>query len=191
MENFINIENIVFMVQFPSIVPILSATCNDPPKHPVGLRDPAPGYSGAGERMTKKPTNFSMKILFLTALLATALLVSGRAEIRVVVSIRNQSAWLLEGNRILVTSPVSTARKGMHTPTGNFTVSEKDVSHISTIYHVPMPFYMRLSGEPFGMHEGYLPGYPASHGCIRMPKEKAVMFFKNVNIGTSVRILPN
>jgi lipoprotein-anchoring transpeptidase ErfK/SrfK len=56
---------------------------------------------------------------------------------------------------------------------------------------VPMPFYMRLSGRPFGMHAGYLPGYPASHGCIRMPKDKAILFFKNVLVGTSVRILPN
>jgi lipoprotein-anchoring transpeptidase ErfK/SrfK len=90
-----------------------------------------------------------------------------------------------------MTSPVSTARRGMHTPTGRFRVSEKDVSHISTIYHVSMPFYMRLSGRPFGMHAGYLPGYPASHGCIRMPKDKAVLFFRNVIVGTSVRILPN
>jgi len=50
---------------------------------------------------------------------------------------------------------------------------------------------MRLSGMPFGMHAGYLPGYPASHGCIRMPKDKAALFFKNVNIGTPVRILTN
>ena len=78
----------------------------------------------------------------------------------------------------------------MHTPTGHFKVSEKDTTHISTIYHVSMPFYMRLS-RPFGMHAGYLPVYPASHGCIRMPKDKAALFFKNVIVGTSVRILPN
>jgi lipoprotein-anchoring transpeptidase ErfK/SrfK len=70
-------------------------------------------------------------------------------------------------------------------------VSEKDTTHISTIYHVAMPFYMRLSGRPFGTHAGYLPGYPASHGCIRMPKDKAALFFKNVIVGTSVRIVPN
>jgi lipoprotein-anchoring transpeptidase ErfK/SrfK len=132
-----------------------------------------------------------MKALFLTALIAAGLLVSARANIRVVVSIRNQSAWLVDGNRILITSPISTAKRGMHTPTGHFRVSEKDVSHISTIYHVSMPFYMRLSGQPFGMHAGYLPGYPASHGCIRMPREKAVLFFRNVNVGTLVRIIAN
>ena len=54
-----------------------------------------------------------------------------------------------------------------------------------------MPYYMRLSGEPFGMHAGYLPGYPASHGCVRMPKDKAAMFFKNVHVGTAVRSIRN
>jgi len=132
-----------------------------------------------------------MKPLLLTAFVAIGFLIPARAAIRVVVSIRNQSAWLVDRNRILVTSAVSTAKKGMHTPTGHFRVSEKDVSHVSTIYHVSMPFYMRLSGQPFGMHAGYLPGYPASHGCIRMPRDKAALFFRNVIVGTPVRILPN
>ena len=129
--------------------------------------------------------------LLLMSLLASGFLASARAEVQVVVSIRNQTAWLEDDERILMTSPVSTARSGMRTPTGTFQVSEKDLSHISTIYHVSMPFYMRLSGEPFGMHAGYLPGYPASHGCIRMPKAKAALFFKNVIVGTSVLIVPN
>jgi lipoprotein-anchoring transpeptidase ErfK/SrfK len=132
-----------------------------------------------------------MNKLLLTALVIISFLGSARAEVRVIVSIRNQSAWLVNGNHILMTSAVSTAKRGMHTPTGRFQVSEKDAAHISTIYHVAMPFYMRLSGEPFGMHAGYVPGYPASHGCIRMPKEKAAAFFKSVTVGTSVRILPN
>lgn len=132
-----------------------------------------------------------MKQLLLTIFVAMSALVCARANIHVIVSIRSQTAWLMDHNRIVMTSPVCTAKRGMHTPTGLFRVSEKAVSHISTIYHVSMPFYMRLSGRPFGMHAGYLPGYPASHGCIRMPKNKAAMFFKNVSIGTSVRILPN
>ena len=132
-----------------------------------------------------------MKKMLLATLVAISSLVSAQAEVHVVVSIRNQTAWLLDGTRILLTSPVSTARKGMRTPTGEFEVSEKDTWHVSTIYHVSMPYYMRLSGEPFGMHAGYLPGYPASHGCVRMPKDKAAMFFKSVHIGTPVQIIPN
>jgi lipoprotein-anchoring transpeptidase ErfK/SrfK len=132
-----------------------------------------------------------MKNLLLAVLVAISVSCAARADIHVVVSIRNQTAWLLDDDRIILTSPVSTAKRGMRTPTGHFEVSEKAVSHISTIYHVPMPYYMRLSGEPFGMHAGYVPGYPASHGCIRMPKDKAAMFFKNVIVGTSVWILSN
>jgi lipoprotein-anchoring transpeptidase ErfK/SrfK len=132
-----------------------------------------------------------MKNLLFTTLVALGFIFSARADMQVVVSISNQTAWLEDDERILLTSPVSTARQGMHTPTGTFIVSEKDVSHISTIFHSSMPYFMRLSGEAFGMHAGALPGYPASHGCIRMPKDKAALFFKNIIVGTSVLILPN
>ena len=86
-----------------------------------------------------------MKNLLFTTLVAIGFIFSARADMQVVVSISNQTAWLEDDERILMTSPVSTARSGMHTPTGTFQVSEKDLSHISTIYHVSMPFYMRLS----------------------------------------------
>ena len=129
-----------------------------------------------------------MKKLLLTALMAISSLVSAHAEIHVVVSIRNQTAWLLDDARIILSSPVSTARRGMHTPTGEFEVSEKDTAHISSIYHVSMPYYMRLSGEPFGMHAGYLPGYPASHGCVRLPHDYAIAFFQVISVGTPVTV---
>ena len=67
-----------------------------------------------------------MKKVLLTALVTISSLVSAQAEIHVLVSIRNQTAWLLDDSRILLTSPVCTARRGMHTPTGEFEVSEKD-----------------------------------------------------------------
>jgi lipoprotein-anchoring transpeptidase ErfK/SrfK len=51
-----------------------------------------------------------------------------------------------------------------------------------------MPFFMRITGG-VGMHEGYLPGYPASHGCIRMPGKMAAIFFSNVDLGTPVEIV--
>jgi hypothetical protein len=81
-----------------------------------------------------------MNKLLLMALVAIGLLVAARADMQVVVSIRNQTAWLEDNERVIMTSPVSTARRGTHTPTGTFEVSEKDASHISTIYHVSMPF---------------------------------------------------
>jgi hypothetical protein len=53
--------------------------------------------------------------------------------------------------------------------------------------NAPMPYFMRFS-EGIGMHEGYLPGYPASHGCVRMPKEEAMAFYKAVEVGTPVTV---
>jgi lipoprotein-anchoring transpeptidase ErfK/SrfK len=67
-------------------------------------------------------------------------------------------------------------------------VTDKKTFHMSSIYKVKMPFFMRLSCRDFGMHEGYVPDYPASHGCIRLPSEAARKFFKEVPIGTLVTI---
>ncbi len=58
----------------------------------------------------------------------------------------------------------------------------------STLYHAPMPLYLRLSCRDFGLHAGELPGYPASHGCIRMKKKDAEEFFSRVPVGTLVVI---
>jgi lipoprotein-anchoring transpeptidase ErfK/SrfK len=80
----------------------------------------------------------------------------------------------------------STGRSGMPTPRGEFHVSERDAHHISTIYHCPMPYYLRLSGEPFGIHYGHNPGYPASHECIRVGKMRdAAFLFQVVTTGTA------
>ena len=53
----------------------------------------------------------------------------------------------------------------------------------------PMPFFMRLSGAGVGMHQGFLPGVPDSHGCIRMPEKMAKIFYANVAVGTPVQIV--
>ena len=59
---------------------------------------------------------------------------------------------------------------------------------ISTIYHVSMPYWMRLSSTSYGVHAGYLPGYPASAGCIRLPSSAARMIYDNTRSGTRVNI---
>jgi lipoprotein-anchoring transpeptidase ErfK/SrfK len=144
-----------------------------------------------------------MKRAFVLTLIVLGLLICcAHAEVRVIVSIRSQRAWLVDGpgrGHIVLTSVVSTARRGYTTPTGHFTILDKEVHHWSSlygerdargVYHPsPMFYYMRLGN--FGLHWGYLPGYPASHGCIRMPREGAMAFFARVHVGTSVRIIPN
>jgi lipoprotein-anchoring transpeptidase ErfK/SrfK len=67
-------------------------------------------------------------------------------------------------------------------------ITNKERNHRSTIYHVEMPYFMRLSCLDFGMHAGYVPNYPASHGCIRMPEFMAENFFRSVSVGTPVTV---
>ena len=115
---------------------------------------------------------------------------SPKGKTRVVVDVAAQKAFLLVDGKIGAVSPVSTARPGKYTPRGSFTISEKVRSgKISTIYDVAMPYWMRLGGTPFGLHAGYLPGYPASAGCIRMPAKMAQVFYDNLRPGTRVSIL--
>jgi lipoprotein-anchoring transpeptidase ErfK/SrfK len=109
-------------------------------------------------------------------------------NIHVVVSISKQRVYLMVGDDVAVDSPISSGRPGRSTPTGNFTVSEKDKDHVSSIYHCPMKYFLRLSGMSFGLHVGQLPGYPASHGCVRLPAETAKLLFEKATVGTSVTI---
>ena len=76
------------------------------------------------------------------------------------------------------------------TPRGTYTVSEKvRKGKMSTIYKCPLPGWMRLGETAVGMHQGDLPGYPASHGCIRMPSESALFIFDQVQVGTPVEVV--
>jgi lipoprotein-anchoring transpeptidase ErfK/SrfK len=109
-------------------------------------------------------------------------------NIRVLVSISKQRVYLMVGSEVAIDSPISSGRPGKSTPTGNFTVSERDKDHMSSIYHCPMKYFLRLSGMSFGLHVGQLPGYPASHGCVRLPEEVAKLLFEKATVGTSVTI---
>jgi lipoprotein-anchoring transpeptidase ErfK/SrfK len=107
----------------------------------------------------------------------------------IVVNLKEQKLYSYRGDQVTFTTNLSTGRKGMPTPRGEYHVSEKDVHHTSSIYGSSMPYFMRLSGEPFGIHYGYNPGYPASHGCIRVGSLKdAAFLFQLTPEGTHVTI---
>jgi hypothetical protein len=90
--------------------------------------------------------------------------------LRILVSIPQQKAWVFDGAALLAVSPVSTGKRGHETPTGRFHILQKAVHHRSNIYsNAPMPFMQRLTAGGIALHAGHLPGYPASHGCIRLP----------------------
>lgn len=108
----------------------------------------------------------------------------------VVISLSRQRAWLYQDDRLVRSSRVSTGRSRTPTPKGSFVITDKQSHWVSSIYDVPMPYFMRLSCRDFGLHQGVVPGYPASHGCIRMPKEDAIAFFRALRIGDPVTIEP-
>ena len=141
---------------------------------------------------------------------------SGRPSI--VVSLRAQEAYLYRAGYKTASSRISSGREGYRTPLGRFQVIRKDEAHRSSIYgdyvddsgHVvkanvdnrrdskprhshfvgaPMPYFIEFS-PGYGLHQGYLPGVPASHGCIRMPYWKARQFYSAAHLGTVVVIRP-
>jgi hypothetical protein len=111
------------------------------------------------------------------------------AGIRILVSIPQQKAWVFEGADLLATSPVSTGKPGHETPVGHFHILQKAVHHRSNIYsNAPMPFMERLTQSGIALHAGHLPGYPASHGCIRLPWGFAKRLYGLTNGATRVTI---
>jgi lipoprotein-anchoring transpeptidase ErfK/SrfK len=115
----------------------------------------------------------------------------------------------------VLSTPVSTGRAGHYTETGSFQIIEKERNHFSNMYGqivdahgdvavsdadsdmplppggrfvpAPMRYFMRFNGA-IGMHAGYLPGYAASHGCVRLPEANAIAFFNAVDVGTPVTV---
>jgi len=153
----------------------------------------------------------------LAILLVSVAPVCGQTEnpFRVEIDLQQQTAFLIRGRRVVMESPISSGRFGHLTETGSFKVIEKERDHSSSIYGkivdasgrtvvadadvdmnvprgcrfipAPMHYFMRFHGAD-GMHAGYLPGYPASHGCVRMPEESAIAFFNAVEVGTPVQV---
>jgi hypothetical protein len=104
------------------------------------------------------------------------------------VDLSSQTATLIRDQAVVTTAPISSGKKKFRTPTGEYVVTNKHRHWKSTLYGASMPFYLRLSGRDFGLHAGHLPGYPASHGCIRLRKKDAAAFFRQVPVGTKVFI---
>jgi lipoprotein-anchoring transpeptidase ErfK/SrfK len=138
-------------------------------------------------------------------------------NISIVVSLSRQRLLVKAGDETAIDSPVSSGKRARPTPTGTFPILQKDPDHRSNVYGnfvdsrgrivrggisalidsapsgthfegAPMTWFMRLTWEGVGMHVGILPGYPASHGCIRLPSEVAQNLYTKVNLGTIVRV---
>lgn len=129
----------------------------------------------------------------VAAQIDTALLTSAaNVERRVVVDLDRQRAFLLVGGEVAIDTPISSGKTSTPTRTGEFRITERVRSNkVSNRYHVVMPYWMRLNTLPIGLHAGHLPGYAASHGCIRLPKEVAAELFDATRAGTVVVITRN
>jgi ankyrin repeat protein len=109
-------------------------------------------------------------------------------KLRLEISLAMQRVALVRDGKPIYQSRCSTGRAGYSTKRGEFVITNKERNHRSTIYHVEMPYFMRLSCLDFGMHAGYVPNYPASHGCIRLPEDTARKLFSEIPVGTLVTV---
>jgi lipoprotein-anchoring transpeptidase ErfK/SrfK len=135
----------------------------------------------------------------------------------ITINLREQKAFFYKGDRLVGVSMISSGREGYSTPPGNYKIIQKSPNHVSNLYGdyvdgsgnvvvanvgvkrdprpagthfrgAPMPYFLRFHGG-YGLHAGFLPGFPASHGCVRMPERMAQIFFANVSHGTPVRVV--
>src|SRR5580700_6824200 len=156
-----------------------------------------------------------MKVFLAAILLLTGFARLTLAQYSVQLDLTEQKAYLLYNDRAIIESQISSGRPGHLTPAGAFQITNKDLNHVSSIYgrivdrrnrtvvadadvdmptpvgtkfvNAPMRYFMQFA-PGIGMHAGYLPGYPASHGCVRMPEQNAIAFFKVVSVGTPVTV---
>jgi hypothetical protein len=132
------------------------------------------------------------------------------------IDLTNQEAYLTDHGRVILRAPICSGRPGHETPTGDFRVTDKDLNHVSSFYgffgdpatkqivvpnadkdmkvprglefvQAPMRYYVQFQ-PAIGLHAGFLPGHPDSHGCIRMPEQYAVEFFQAATVGTRVHV---
>ena len=107
----------------------------------------------------------------------------------VVLNLRSQRAMVYRSGVLIAASTISTGTKDRETPTGLFPILEKQLVHRSSTYdNAPMPYMQRLTSKGVALHAGNLPGYAASHGCIRLPTGFAKLLYEATQIGTPVMI---
>ena len=104
-----------------------------------------------------------------------------------VVSLDEQRAYVYRNGIAIGVSTISSGKAGKDTPTGVFTILQKNKDHRSNLYNnAPMPYMQRLTWDGIALHGGHLPGYPASHGCVRLPQAFAEKLFGITRFGDSV-----
>jgi len=115
---------------------------------------------------------------------------AARGEVEIVVSLPLQTIYVYRGGTLIGVSTASTGRAGYETPVGRFAILQKNRDHRSNLYDdAPMPFMQRLTWDGIALHGGEIPGYPASHGCIRLPARFARNLFAATELGAAVHVI--
>lgn len=113
----------------------------------------------------------------------------GGGPVNILISIPLQRVYVFRGATPIAVSPVSTGSRGKDTPVGMFTILQKNVNHRSNLYsNAPMPYMMRLTWGGVAIHAGRNPGYPDSHGCVRVPLAFARQLYAITGIGAEVMV---
>ena len=115
---------------------------------------------------------------------------STAGPLRVLVSLPLQLAFVFKGSALVGVSSVSSGVAGYDTPTGTFTILQKDKDHKSNIYDdAPMPYMLRLTWDGVALHAGKVTGEPASHGCVRLPAAFARKLYDIADLGATVSVV--
>src|SRR5262249_25681361 len=107
-------------------------------------------------------------------------------QLHVIVSIDKQRATLFADGVPVASTAVSTGTREHPTPMGVFTVIQKDRHHASNLYDASMPYMQRITWSGSALHQGPLPGYPASHGCVRLTESFAQLLWRTTKLGARV-----
>jgi len=117
---------------------------------------------------------------------------SGGTPLMAIISLSSQRVTIYDADGWILRAPVSSGQTGRETPAGIYSVIQKEAEHYSNLYDdASMPHMQRITWSGIALHGGPLPGYPASHGCVRMPYDFAERLFELTSIGMRVVIAPN
>jgi lipoprotein-anchoring transpeptidase ErfK/SrfK len=180
-------------VVFAVVAALLLSGCDtaSPPQVAGPVAPPAPAQWGWGYSQKAKA---EMAATFGTVALKPAESrwvsdVPAEGPTKIVVSLTDQLAWVYRGDRMIAATTISSGKKDHESPVGQFPILAKEVFHKSNRYSAaPMPFMLRLNRWGVALHGGVVPGYPASHGCIRLPMAFAKKLFGYVARGDNVYV---
>jgi lipoprotein-anchoring transpeptidase ErfK/SrfK len=113
------------------------------------------------------------------------------APLSIVVSLSTQRAFVYRGAQMIAATTISSGRDGKGTPRGTYPILQKNAVHRSTLYGASMPYMQRLTWDGIAIHAGNNPGFPDSHGCIRVPAGFAARLFAATSLGTLVTVTDN